>query len=155
MRVNRARFIHDRMILHSEMICFALYSTAQAMQNTYSNLLADLDLTYPQYLVILVLWESEASMTVGSLGDALHLESNTLTPLLKRLEKAEFVTRRRVHTDERRVSVELTAKGRALRERAMKIPDCVKTQTGLNKQELAELTHQLTQLSQKLRSPRK
>jgi DNA-binding MarR family transcriptional regulator len=105
-----------------EQLCFALYSASRAVTAAYRPLLDELDLTYPQYLVLLVLWEEEPC-TVGHLGDRLHLDSGTLSPLLKRLESAGLVRRRRSGTDERRVDITLTAKGRALEERAACIPD--------------------------------
>ncbi|MEZ0356392.1 MarR family winged helix-turn-helix transcriptional regulator [Mycobacterium sp. SA01] len=105
-----------------EQLCFALYSASRAVTAAYRPMLDELDLTYPQYLVLLVLWEEEPC-TVSHLGDRLHLDSGTLSPLLKRLEAAGFVRRQRSATDERRVEITLTAKGRALEERAACIPD--------------------------------
>ena len=102
-------------------LCFALYSTSLAMTKRYRPLLDDLGLTYPQYLVMLSLWEKD-SVTVSALGDRLHLDSGTLTPLLKRLELAGFLGRRRDERDERRVLVSLTPAGRGLRGRALRIP---------------------------------
>lgn len=92
------------------------------MTAAYRPLLDELGLTYPQYLVLLVLWEEEPC-TVGHLGDRLHLDSGTLSPLLKRLEAAGLVRRRRTATDERRVTITLTSAGRALEERAACIPE--------------------------------
>ncbi|STZ25421.1 MarR family transcriptional regulator [Mycolicibacterium aichiense] len=105
-----------------EQLCFALYSASRAVTAAYRPMLDELDLTYPQYLVLLVLWEEEPC-TVSHLGDRLHLDSGTLSPLLKRLESGGFVRRQRSTTDERRVEITLTAKGRALEERAACIPD--------------------------------
>ena len=105
-----------------EQLCFALYSASRAVTAAYRPLLDELDLTYPQYLVLLVLWEEEPC-TVGHLGDRLHLDSGTLSPLLKRLEAAGLVRRQRSVTDERRVDITLTSEGRALEERAACIPD--------------------------------
>lgn len=105
-----------------EQLCFALYSASRAVTAAYRPLLDELDLTYPQYLVLLVLWEEEPC-TVGHLGDRLHLDSGTLSPLLKRLEAAGLVRRQRSATDERRVDITLTPEGRALEERAACIPD--------------------------------
>jgi len=103
-------------------LCFALYGAANRMTRLYRPLLDALGLTYPQYLAMLVLWEA-SPRTVGSLGDALDLDSNTLTPLLKRLEASGLVARTRDPEDERRVVVALTEKGRALREQAAAIPE--------------------------------
>ena len=95
-------------------LCFALYATSHAVTKLYRPLLARVGLTYPQYLVLLVLWEGDRR-TVSELGDRLHLDSGTLTPLLKRLEAAGLVVRTRRSSDEREVEVTLTAEGRALR----------------------------------------
>lgn len=105
-----------------EQLCFALYSASRAVTAAYRPLLEELELTYPQYLVLMVLWE-EQPCTVGHLGDRLHLDSGTLSPLLKRLESAGLVRRQRSATDERRVEISLTDRGRALEERAACIPD--------------------------------
>lgn len=103
-------------------LCFALYGAANRMTRLYRPLLDALGLTYPQYLAMLVLWEA-SPRTVGALGDALDLDSSTLTPLLKRLEAGGLVERARDPEDERRVIVALTDKGRALREQAVSIPE--------------------------------
>ena len=105
-------------------LCFALYSTMLGLNKVYRALLKDLGLTYPQYLVMLVLWERD-ELTVSEIGERLFLDSPTLTPLLKRLEVAGFVARNRSGADERQVIVSLTAAGRRLRERAKGIPTCV------------------------------
>jgi len=100
-----------------EQICFAVYSAAHAFNRTYRPFLAELELTYPQYLVMLVLWEQDGQ-GVKAIGDRLMLDSGTLTPLLKRLEGNGFILRKRGREDERQVLVELTVSGRALREKA-------------------------------------
>lgn len=102
-------------------VCFALYAASNLLNRLYRPILAELGLTYPQYLVMLVLWKG-APQTVGSLGELLHLDSGTLTPLLKRMERAHLVRRRRDPADERRVLVELTGRGRELRTRALDVP---------------------------------
>jgi MarR family transcriptional regulator, organic hydroperoxide resistance regulator len=102
-------------------LCFALYGAANRMTRLYRPILDALGLTYPQYLAMLVLWE-QSPRTVGALGDALDLDSSTLTPLLKRLEAGGLVERHRDPDDERRVIVALTDKGRALREQAVSVP---------------------------------
>jgi MarR family transcriptional regulator, organic hydroperoxide resistance regulator len=102
-------------------LCFALYSANLAMGKVYRQLLAKLDLTYPQYLVMLVLWERDG-VTVSELGDRLFLDSATLTPLLKRLQAAGLVARNRSTQDERQVIVTLTAEGRALQAKAAGVP---------------------------------
>src|SRR3954462_5510942 len=111
----------DRLLHLDNQLCFALYSASLAMTKLYKPLLDELGLTYPQYLVMLVLWERDG-LTVSQLGERLALDSGTLTPLLKRLEAAELVQRLRDATDERRVLLQLTAAGRALKTRAMTVP---------------------------------
>lgn len=100
-----------------DFVCFAIYSAAHAVNRIYKPVLDELGLTYPQYLVMVLLWEQD-DRTVGALGERLRLESSTLTPLLKRLEAAGLISRRRDRADERQVRVALTAPGRALRARA-------------------------------------
>lgn len=102
-------------------VCFALYAASRAVTAAYRPLLEPLGLTYPQYLVMLVLWE-RGTLPVRDIGAALHLDSGTLSPLLKRMESAGLLTRERAADDERRVLVALTDDGRALRERAVDVP---------------------------------
>jgi DNA-binding MarR family transcriptional regulator len=102
-------------------VCFPLYAASNLLNRLYRPILAELGLTYPQYLVMLVLWK-QVPQTVGSLGDLLHLDSGTLTPLLKRMETAGFISRTRDADDERRVLIDVTAKGRALRADAERVP---------------------------------
>lgn len=115
----------------SEQACFALYAASRAVTDVYRPLLAELDLTYPQYLVLLVLWE-EDSQPVKQIGSALQLDYGTVSPLLKRLEARGLVTRRRQAGDERSVVVSLTAEGIALRERALDIPPVIGCALGLD-----------------------
>ena len=111
-------------LLLDSQLCFALYSTSLAMNKVYRKLLGGLDLTYPQYLVMLVLWEGDG-ITVTDIGERLFLDSATLTPLLKRLEAAGLVSRNRAQADERQVIVALTRQGRELRERAEAVPHAI------------------------------
>ncbi|MCJ2045925.1 MarR family transcriptional regulator [Methylobacterium sp. J-078] len=120
----------DALSLDSQ-LCFAVYATAHAFGRAYRALLAGHDLTYPQYLVLLVLWEEEG-LTVKEIGQRLFLDSGTLTPLLKRLEAAGHVRRARDRTDERQVSIFLTEKSRALKGRMQCVPDEVGGLTGLD-----------------------
>ena len=106
--------------LHNQ-LCFALYSASHAMTRTYKPLLDKLGLTYPQYLVMLVLWEQDGVL-VKDIGKLLYLDSGTLTPLLKRLETAGLVERKRDKGDERQVRISLTPAGRTLRESAREVP---------------------------------
>lgn len=110
--------------LLDEQLCFAVYSTMLGLNKIYRKLLKDLGLTYPQYLVMLVLWEQDA-LTVSEIGARIFLDSPTLTPLLKRLEANGLVARQRSGSDERQVVVSLTAAGRRLRGQAKQIPGCV------------------------------
>lgn len=124
-------------IVIPDMLCFALYSAAHAMQAAYKPMLDDLGLTYPQYLVLVSLWDRD-DQTVGQLGAALHLESNTLTPLLKRMEAAGHLTRTRDAKDERQVRICIAAKGRAMQPQTQHITACILDKTGLS---LADVTH--------------
>jgi DNA-binding MarR family transcriptional regulator len=112
-----------RDLLHLDnQVCFALYSANLALTRAYRGLLAELGLTYPQYLVMLVLWQQDAQ-TVSAIGEKLFLDSATLTPLLKRLQAAGLVTRTRATQDERQVVIGLTEAGIALRSRAKAVPE--------------------------------
>jgi DNA-binding MarR family transcriptional regulator len=130
-------------------LCFALYSSSLAMTKLYKPLLEPLGLTYPQYLVMLVLWEADG-MTVSDLGTRLTLDSGTLTPLLKRLESAGLVQRRRDRADERRVLVSLTAAGQSLKARASQVPSQVVCAANCSLDELAALTRRLKALRSEL-----
>ena len=112
------------------------------VNKVYRGLLRDLDLTYPQYLVMLVLWEKD-DVNVSEICDKLHLETTTLTPLLKRLEGRGLIDRRRSSQDERQVIVTLTAEGRALREKVAHIPGCVAAASGLTIDEIVDLRTKL------------
>lgn len=126
-------------------LCFALYSTSLAMTKLYKPLLAPLGLTYPQYLVMLVLWETEG-LGVSELGQRLSLDSGTLTPLLKRLEAGALIERQRARGDERRVEIHLTAAGRALRDQAVGIPEQLACASACGPAELESLTRRLQAL---------
>lgn len=129
-------------------LCFALYTASRAITRAYGPLLDELGLTYPQYLVMLALWEDPATaLTVGELGTRLHLDSGTLTPLLKRLEANGLVTRRRDPADERRVLVEPTAAGSGLRRRAERVPPALFSCLGLELPEARELIGTLHRLT--------
>jgi DNA-binding MarR family transcriptional regulator len=120
-----------RELLLEEQACFALYSASRAVTDVYRPLLAELGLTYPQYLVLLVLWERDPR-PVKEIGEALQLDYGTISPLLKRLEASELVSRRRLASDERSVVIELTGQGRALRERAAGLPERIGCALGLD-----------------------
>ncbi len=126
-------------------LCFALYSASLAMTKLYKPLLDPLGLTYPQYLVMLVLWEGDG-VTVSHIGERLALDSGTLTPLLKRLEGAGLLQRLRDSADERRVLLRLTAAGRSLKTQAVAVPKAVACASGCALDELAALTARLQAL---------
>jgi DNA-binding MarR family transcriptional regulator len=132
-------------------LCFALYSSSLAMTKMYKPLLDPLGLTYPQYLVMIVLWEGDG-LTVSDLGARLSLDSGTLTPLLKRLELAGLLQRQRDSVDERRVLLHLTLAGRALKQRAAQVPQQVVCAANCSLDELATLTARLKQLRDEIAS---
>jgi DNA-binding MarR family transcriptional regulator len=132
-------------------LCFALYAASGLVTRAYRPLLEPLGLTYPQYLVMLVLWE-QAPRTVGELGEALDLDSGTLTPLLKRMEASGLVTRARDPADERRVQVALTDKGRALRDQAASVPETLACALSLAPEDLTDLRATLQDFARRLRA---
>lgn len=139
----------SRALLLDNQLCFDLYSTSLAMTKLYRPLLAKLGLTYPQYVVMLVLWEADGLM-VSEIGARLFLDSGTLTPLLKRLESADLLTRARDADDERRVRVTLTTKGHSLKKQALLIPTCVAAQVQSNQTELRSLGQSIKSLRARL-----
>ncbi len=139
----------DAMLQLDNQLCFALYSTSLAMTKIYKPMLDELGLTYPQYLAMLVLWEKDGLM-VSELGQRLYLDSGTLTPLLKRLEAAGFITRIRAVEDERRVHITLTSSGRKLMAKAVKIPACILSASQCSISEISDLTRQVQSLRQHL-----
>jgi DNA-binding MarR family transcriptional regulator len=130
-------------------LCFALYSASRAMTAAYRPVLTEMNLTYPQYLAMLVLWE-EGPVTVGRLGERLQLDSGTLSPLLKRLESNGFVRRERSQDDERLVDVTLTPTGRRLERRAQCIPERLFGSTGMAEEQAADLRDAVRQLTDAL-----
>lgn len=140
--------VTDDLVLRRQ-VCFALYAASRALTDVYRPLLDAVGLTYPQYLVLLVLWERDgATPAVSEIGAELRLDSGTLSPLLKRLEEAGFVRRRRSTRDERRVEVELTDAGRALRDRVADVPARVAVSTGLTEADLVALRDTLTRVTE-------
>lgn len=127
------------------LLCFSFYAASHAFTRLYKPLLDRLGVTYPQYLVLVALWDKD-DQAVGRIGETLGLESSTLTPLLKRLEALGHVTRTRDPADERVVRVRLTAQGRALKEEARAIPACILSATGLERPEAERLLREITQL---------
>ncbi len=136
---------HTTPALLDRQLCFAVYSASHAFTRAYRSLLDPLGLTYPQYLVLLVLWESDG-LRVKEIGARLFLDSGTLTPLLKRLEANGYLTRVRDTGDERQVSINLTAAGHALKTTALSIPGELQCMTGYSGREIAALTNQVARL---------
>jgi DNA-binding MarR family transcriptional regulator len=130
-------------------ICFAVYSTAHAFNRVYKPLLDRLGLTYPQYLVMLVLWERDG-LPVKDIGERLHLDSGTLTPLLKRLEVAGLIKRSRSTEDERQVLIALTPQGQALREKARDVPQSILAASACSVSELSAIKNEIVALRDRL-----
>ncbi len=126
-------------------VCFALVVASRSVLSIYRPLLEPMGLTHPQYLVMLALWD-QSSLSVREIGDLLGLDSPTLSPLLKRLASAGLVTRTRSDDDERRLTIELTARGRELRDEALKIPPAVVARLGIEVSELESLHAALTRV---------
>jgi DNA-binding MarR family transcriptional regulator len=132
-------------------LCFALYTASRAVVRAYAPLLEDAGLTYPQYVTMLVLWEDQdRPRSIGELGERLHLDSGTLTPLLKRLASMGYLTRARDAEDERRVLVRLTAEGIALRDRLAAVPESFLACLGMDVPDASALRDQLTELAASL-----
>ncbi|MFG1396503.1 MarR family winged helix-turn-helix transcriptional regulator [Roseixanthobacter pseudopolyaromaticivorans] len=128
-----------------DFLCFAVYSTGHAFNRVYKPILDRLGITYPQYLVMVALWERDGQ-TVGQIGESLFLESSTLTPLLKRLEAAGHVRRERDSRDERQVRIHLTEQGRALQAQAKDVPSCIFEATGKSIEDLIRLQAEIVSL---------
>jgi len=139
----------DAPLLLGNQICFAIYSTAHAFNRVYKPLLDRLGLTYPQYLVMLALWERD-DVPVRDIGERLFLDSGTLTPLLKRLEAAQLIRRTRSTADERQVLVALTSQGQALRERARTVPQSILAASACSIAELSAMKNDLVALRDRL-----
>ncbi|MFF7790029.1 MarR family transcriptional regulator [Streptomyces sp. NPDC007991] len=136
-------------LLLDRQLCFALYAAQRAVTAAYRPLLEELGLTYPQYLVLLVLWE-RGETTVKELAAALRLDYGTVSPLLKRLESAGLVRRERSARDERSVLVAVTGRGEELRERAAGVPGALLAATGFDGTEVARLREELWRLAERL-----
>ena len=130
-------------------ICFAVYSTAHAFNRVYQPLLDRLGLTYPQYLVMLVLWERDG-VPLKDIGERLFLDSGTLTPLLKRLEAAELLKRTRSTEDERQLLIALTSKGQALKEKARAVPEGILASSACSLAELSSIRNDVVALRDRL-----
>jgi DNA-binding MarR family transcriptional regulator len=128
-----------------QQLCFPIYLFAKQIINHYRPFLETLDLTYPQYLVMLVLWEGE-EQTVNQLGEKLQLDSGTLTPLLKRMEQKEFLARTRSTKDERVVNISLTEKGKAIKAKAKCVPEQIMNSIGVSEEDLTNLKNSITKI---------
>lgn len=132
-----------------EFLCFAVYSANHAFNRVYQPLLQKLDLTYPQFIAMIVLWTKD-NLTVGELGAKLFLQTNTLTPMLKRLEALKYIERRRDGTDERQVRIKLTTKGRKLQAKASEIICSVRSATKLEDKQMAQMVRDIGALRRSL-----
>jgi len=148
-KINISSSTPTASLLLSEQLCFALYSTTLGMNKVYRKLLRELGVTYPQYLVLLVLWEKDA-LTVSEIGERLFLDSATLTPLLKRMETQGLLERIRAKADERQVIVSLTQQGRELQGRAKAVPNGVFCATECSPDELTSIRDHLITLRDRL-----
>ncbi len=136
---------HPQLALSSQ-LCLPLYAAARGVTRRYTELLTEVGLTYPQYVTMLALWDADAPLTVGEIGERLRLDSGTLTPVLKRLESAGHVARHRDDADERRVLVEVTPQGERLRAQVADVPERAWRGTGLQAEDAQQLRRLLDQL---------
>jgi DNA-binding MarR family transcriptional regulator len=139
----------DQLLRLDNQICFAIYSTAHAFNRAYKPLLDRLGLTYPQYLVMLVLWEGDG-VAVKEIGERLYLDSGTLTPLLKRLEQAGLIKRARSTEDERQVLIGLTSHGQALKDKARSVPPSILAASQCSVAELSAVKNEIVALRDRL-----
>ena len=139
----------DQPLKLDNQICFAVYSAAHAFNRVYKPLLDRLGLTYPQYLVMLVLWERDG-VAVKEIGERLHLDSGTLTPLLKRLEQAGLIKRTRSTEDERQVLIDLTSPAQALKEKARAVPPSILAASQCSIAELSAVKDEIVALRDRL-----
>ena len=139
---------HQQLLLDNQ-LCFLIYSTNLALNQVYRQLLAPLGLTYPQYLVMLVLWEKD-QLSVSEIGERLFLESSTLTPLLKKLEISQLITRKRSVKDERQVIISLTQQGQDLELKAVDIPNQIPQAASCTPSTLSNLKDQISALRDNL-----
>jgi DNA-binding MarR family transcriptional regulator len=139
----------DQMLRLDNQICFAVYSATHAFNRVYKPLLDRLGLTYPQYLVMLVLWERDG-IAVKEIGERLYLDSGTLTPLLKRLEQAGLIKRTRSTEDERQVLIDLTAQGHSLKDKARAVPPSILAASQCSVAELSAMKDEIVALRDRL-----
>lgn len=147
--INQPLASGDEWLRLDRQLCFALYASSLAMTKLYKPLLDPLGLTYPQYLVMLALWEQQG-LSVSALGQRLSLDSGTLTPLLKRMQATGLIERQRATDDERRVEIWLTPQGEQLKQQALGIPPSLACASDCSLEELSSLTQRLHQLREQL-----
>ncbi len=140
---------NDDLLKLDNQLCFSIYACSRGLTRMYRPLLSALNITYPQYLVLLILWENDG-LAIKQLGERLHLDSGTLTPLLKRLEAAGVVKRKRSKEDERRVCIFLTKKGFKLKEKAYEVPEKMLCQSGLSIDQFVNLKTELGNLLEQI-----
>ena len=145
----RKQLAADQPLRLDNQICFAVYSAAHAFNRVYKPLLDRLGLTYPQYLVMLVLWERDG-VPLRDIGEKLFLDSGTLTPLLKRLEAAQLVRRTRSTEDERQVLIALTPQGHALKEKARAVPQSILAASDCSAAQLVAMKNEIVALRDRL-----
>jgi DNA-binding MarR family transcriptional regulator len=148
-KMARKALSGDQLLRLDNQICFAVYSAAHAFNRVYKPLLDRLGLTYPQYLVMLVLWERDG-VRLKDIGERLFLDSGTLTPLLKRLETAGLVKRTRSSEDERQVKIALTAQGQALKDKARSVPLSILDASSCSVAELSDVRNEIVALRDRL-----
>lgn len=141
--------MENNQLMLENQICFKIYSAEREITKLYRHLLEELDVTYPQYLVLLVLWEKE-SVTVKELGQKLFLDSGTLSPMLKRMEGNDLIKRRRSLEDERTVIISLTKKGEGLKDKAQCIPSKLLENLSLDLKELENLNQTLSTILKRI-----
>ncbi|MEE9913055.1 MAG: MarR family transcriptional regulator [Deltaproteobacteria bacterium] len=141
----------DEFLKLDNQLCFVLYAASRVLTKLYGPFLAKLNLTYPQYLVMLVLWEHE-NLSVSDIGRFLYLDSGTLTPLLKRLEASGLITRNRLSTDERKVMVALTPQGSAMKQQAASVPMELFCRSGLTVEEFQAIKQNVTTLLERMKA---
>ncbi len=152
MEKNQTISEYDSLLLENQ-LCFPLYACAKEVTRQYRKPLEELDLTYTQYVVMMALWES-GGMTEGELGSRVHLDSGTLAPLLKRLDKKGYINRIRPDSNERKLYLSLTEEGEALKQRALSVPCAMQGCMDLSQEELLQLKHLLDKALSRMETKR-
>lgn len=139
----------DELLKLDNQLCFVFYAASRAITQIYRPLLDEINLTYPQYLVMLVLWERD-NLSVNEIGNLLKLDSGTLTPLLKKLESKKLIKRTRDRDDERKVIISLLPEGKALKKKAVSIPELLLCRSGLSLNEFKALKKTISELVERI-----